>query len=96
MGGSPFLVSPGGGGRGGVGLWVAAGPGLALGAPDVLPELGDPGGSRGGHQQGACDGGQEQGRGEGGKEGKAQEAVVRGVGVWEEEDNGDGGAAEPA
>lgn len=73
MGGSPFLLShllgrgapaPGIGGEPVVADCLA-GPGLAQGVPDDLPQLGDPRGSRGGHRQGACDGGQEQGRGQG-------------------------------
>jgi hypothetical protein len=59
MGGSPFLLShllggapaPGIGGEPVV-VGCLAGPGLAQGVPDDLPQLGDPRGSRAGHRQG--------------------------------------------
>ena len=60
MGGSPFLLShllvrvhrlPDIGGEPVV-VDCLAGPGLAQGVPDDLPQLGDPRGSRAGHRQG--------------------------------------------
>jgi hypothetical protein len=62
------------------------GTGLAQGTPDGLPQLGDPRGSCGGHQKGACDDGREQGAARKDKV-KSQEADARGVRVLDDEDH---------
>ena len=98
MGGSPFsrVICRGGSAGRGLVVGCSAGPGFARGTPDDLPELGDSGGSRGGHQQGACDGGQEQGSGQGQDVVNSQEVMFAERAFWMMKTTATTRTAEPA